>query len=409
MRVASGLVALSFAALACPAPAEPDPCDVTLVAGIADASDIQAYLDDAADDSTICLSGEFVVDRALTASGKSGLTLMKAPRASEMPVLDFRGAGDPAGLSLSGMTDLDVRLLRIRDTRGHGLEVSGSSTVILHELTVEWSAGPSESNGLFGLRVIDSEDVRIDACQVSGAADAGIFARDSRDVSMRYNHAFGNVTGLQVENTERAHLTRNTATGNALGIFVVDLPTAPSGLGEVLVDDNEVRANDGVNFAPDGVLSSAIPSGIGVMVLATDTVEVTGNTIADNPTSGVMVVSFDTVALLSQYVGMIDPGYDGFPETIDIHDNTFADNGRDPASLFTDIFLLEQMPDLAWDGTVDTGKDNADGRLNLCIRDNGDADFINLDAVNLGVDKSTDLAPHDCSHPALVPVEPPPL
>lgn len=408
MRVTSGLVALSFAVLGCAAPAEPGPCDVTLVASIADAADIQAYLDDADDGATLCLSGEFVVDRALTTSGKTGLTLMTAPEAEAAAVLDFKGAGEPAGLALSGMTDLTVSRLTIRDAGGYGLEVSQSAGVTLRELAVAWTAGPSVDNGLFGLRVVDSEDVVIEGSSVSGAADAGIFTLDSRRVLMRDNTATGNVTGLQVENTERAHLTGNTATGNALGIFVVDLPSAPSGIGEVLVEGNELRANDGVNFAPKDLLPAAIPAGIGVLVLATDTVEIRDNVIVGNPSTGAAVVSFDTVALLSSYDGALDPGYDGYPETVDIHDNMVEGNGEAPATLFVDIFLMDPMADLTWDGALDADKDDADGHLRLCIRNNGDADFVNLDALNLGVDKSTDLAPHDCSHPPVAPVEAPP-
>lgn len=404
---ASGLVALSVLAACAPAP-EPDPCDVTLVAGIADAADIQAYLDDAGDDATLCLSGEFVVDRALTASNKSNFTLMTAPKTAAPAVLDFQGAGDPTGLALSGMTGVTVERLQLRDPLGDALEVADSTDVTVRAVVVAWSAGPKPTNGHFGVRVVASEDVVIEDCSVSGAADAGIFTGGASGVIMRGNTATGNVTGLQVENTERAHIHDNTSTGNALGVFVVDLPTAPSGIGEVLVEGNEIHKNGGVNFAPDELLSSAIPAGIGVMVLATDTVELRGNTIADNPSAGVMVVSFETVALLSQYTGMLDPGYDGYPETIDIHDNTLTGNGLMPASLFASVFLLEQMPDLAWDGAADVDKDNADGHLSLCIRNNGDADFVNLDALNLGLDKNTDLAPHDCSHPPVAPVDVPP-
>lgn len=404
MRVASGLVALSFAVVGCAQPAGSDPCTVTLVAGIADAADIQAYLDDAADGSTLCLSGEFVVDRSLAAAGKTNFVLTAAPEAEA--VLEFQGAGDPAGLALSDMTGLTVARLQIRGTRGHGLEVSDSAGVTLRGVDVSWP-GPSADNGLFGVRVVASEDVVIEGCSASGAADAGIFALDSRRVVMRDNTATGNVTGLQVENTERAHLHGNTATGNALGVFVVDLPTAPSGIGEVLVEDNDLYKNDGVNFAPPDLLAAAIPAGLGVLVLATDTVEIAGNTIEGNPSAAALVVSFETVALLSPFEGALDPDYDGFPETVDIHDNTIAGNGQAPADIFVDVFFMDQMPDLAWDGAVDVDKDNADGRLNLCIRNNGDADFVNLDALGLGMDKSTDLAPHDCSHPPVAPVDAP--
>ena len=45
-----------------------------------------------------------------------------------------------------------------------------------------------------------------------------------------------------------------------------------------------------------------------------------------------------------------------------------------------------------------------DGRVDL-IRDNGDADFLNIDALDLGADKSPDLAPHDCDHPDVAPID----
>lgn len=62
---------------------------------------------------------------------------------------------------------------------------------------------------------------------------------------------------------------------------------------------------------------------------------------------------------------------------------------------------------MAWDGVVDLAKDNGGGQLDLCIRANGDADFVDFDALGLGAGKSFDLAPHDCAHPPLPPVEAP--
>lgn len=386
-------------------------CDIVLYGDKDDTASVQAALDGAPDGATICFVGEFLLG-PVSASGKSGLTLRSASQEklklaldfnSTVPaVLDFQGAG---GLELSDMSDLTVDLLDIRDPGSHGVSVKGSTGVKLEDIGVGWAGAPGASGALFGVYVSGSSQVLISKCRVTGASDAGIFAGDSSEVVMRHNHASGNVTGLQVENTERAEIHDNVSEHNALGIFVVDLPNAPSEIGEVLVHDNEIIANDGDNFAPGDILSSNIPGGVGVMVLATDTVEIRHNTIADNPSTGVIVVSFETVALLSPSPVEPVPGYDSYPETIAVHDNTVSGNGLMPADLFAAVFMLDPMTDLAWDGVADAGKDNADGHLSLCIRNNGDADFVDLDALNLGANKSFDLAPHDCAHPPVAPVE----
>ena len=63
------------------------------------------------------------------------------------------------------------------------------------------------------------------------------------------------------------------------------------------------------------------------------------------------------------------------------------------------------MPDIAWDGVVDPMRVGVPGDR-ICIRGNGDADFINL-AWPLGdaTLPARELAPHDCTHPALPAVE----
>ncbi|MDC0722313.1 hypothetical protein [Nannocystis bainbridge] len=187
---------------------------------------------------------------------------------------------------------------------------------------------------------------------------------------------------------------------NALGILVV-------GSTGVALFGSDIEGNDGDNFAPPGTLAAAMPPHVGVMVLASDAVEVHGNAIADNPTTGVAVVSLAALLGLNLLPADHGLGFDGYPETVDIHDNLIENNGLAPAELFRDGFMLDPMAQLAWDGVVDLAKDNGEGQLDLCIRANGDADFVDFDALGLGAGKSFDLAPHDCAHPPLPPVEVP--
>ena len=109
----------------------------------------------------------------------------------------------------------------------------------------------------------------------------------------------------------------------------------------------------------------------------------------------------------------MDSDYDWFPEHNNVHDNTLSDNGKDPqdrAQLIGLLADLKELPDLVWDGVVDSAKldsedDVKDGvppeSLRNCFKGNGDADFVNLDLGNESKGKSTDITPYECSRDGL--------
>ena len=97
-----------------------------------------------------------------------------------------------------------------------------------------------------------------------------------------------------------------------------------------------ITANNEPNFAPEGNIVSQVPAGVGLMIMANDDIEAFGNTITDNNSIGVLIVSYY----------FIDPqidspaNYDPVPERIYIHDNIMTDNSADPQDLAGDISLL---------------------------------------------------------------------
>nr|WP_276604061.1 right-handed parallel beta-helix repeat-containing protein [Nannocystis pusilla] len=291
-------------------------------------------------------------------------------------------------------------MLEIRNVQGTALKVAESEDVTLFRLTLLQGTSPSPDHGPVGLHVERSGRVAITGCQVAYAADTGILVSDSHDVALRGNQPAASGVGLQVRGSERVEIDNHYARYNALGILVV-------GSADVALFDSDVIGNDGDDSAPAGTLAAAVPPHVGVMVLASDAVEIHGNTIEDNPTTGVAVVSVEALVALGLLGGDHGLEFDGYSETVDIHDNLFMNNGLAPAELFRDVFMLDPMTQLAWDGVVDGAKDNGDGHLNLCIRNNGDADFVDFDALGFGAGKSFDLAPHDCAHPPLPPVDVP--
>ena len=144
-------------------------------------------------------------------------------------------------------------------------------------------------------------------------------------------------------------------------------------------------ANNHENFAPKGNIVATVPPGTGVMIMANDQVEVFDNTIEQNQTAGLSIVSY-----LITDKPIKDAKYDPFCEAIYVHDNRFAGNGgkpagRDSARCWRKV-LGTPLPDILYDGIVDPKK-QVDGKLpdDLAIRihDNGEAGFANFDALAL--------------------------
>jgi parallel beta-helix repeat protein len=379
-------------------------CDVVLRGDVDDTASVQAALDGASDGATICFEGFFKLG-PIHVADKAGLTLIDAHAVARSldvgpppAILDFTGAS--AGLVFERTPGLTLSLLEIRDVQGTAVKVAESEDVTLFRLTLLQGTSPSPDHGLIGLHVERSGRVAITGCLVAFAVDTGILVIGSHDVALRGNQPAASGVGLQVRGSERVEIDNHRARHNALGILVV-------GSADVALFNSDVIDNDGDNFAPAGALAAAMPPHVGVMVLASDAVEIHDNTIEDNPTAGVAVVSVEGLVALGLLGGDHGLEFDGYPETVDIHDNQLANNGLAPAELFRDVLMLDPMTQLAWDGVFDAAKDDGDGHLRLCIRGNGDADFVDFDALGLGAGKSFDLAPHDCAHPPLPPVDVP--
>jgi hypothetical protein len=142
-----------------------------------------------------------------------------------------------------------------------------------------------------------------------------------------------------------------------------------------------------------------VPTGTGVIVLATNHVEVFKNTIKDNNTANVSVISYFTTGN-----PMNDATYYPFPEAIYVHDNIISGGGTAPSGEYADALapvVGKPMPAILFDGIVNPAKLGAGKRLpddlRICIQNNGDANFMNYDAGGHFKHVSRDLKPYSCS------------
>ena len=288
-------------------------------------------------------SGRFVLTDGLSLDVK-GVTVRG--KGMDATVLDFtgqKGAGE--GLLVTS-DEVTLRDFAVENTKGDGIKSKGADNVVYYRVRVTWTGGPKETNGAYGIYPVASTGVLIDSCKVSGASDAGIYVGQSNAITVRYNYVEQSVAGIEIENSRDALVTGNLVTRNTGGILVFDLPNLPvMGGGNTLIENNMVVGNDTPNFAPKGNIVAGVPRGTGVMVMANDFVEVRRNTLVNNPTAQVLVVSYPKP--------FTDKTYNPDPRNIVVGPNEIRGGGNEPQIPGGDQLAAGfggALPGIVWDG-----------------------------------------------------------
>jgi parallel beta-helix repeat protein len=267
--------------------------------------------------------------------------------------------------------------LTVEDTKGDAIKVNDVNGVTFRRVQARWNGGGKESNGAYGLYPVQCRDVLIEDCVAVAASDAGIYVGQSENIIVRGCKAYENVAGIEIENSLHADVYNNETTNNAGGLLVFDLPGLQVKNGRhVRVYKNRVHDNNHDNFAPKGNRVAKVPPGTGLMVMATDEVEVFQNTIENNQTYNLAVVSY---YITLEKIEEKDKAYDPIPESIYVHDNQFATGGAKPAGEFGQLLkamLGAPLPDIIYDGVLPSK--GGSPRQELYLKNNGQATFANL-------------------------------
>ncbi|MDA1372091.1 MAG: right-handed parallel beta-helix repeat-containing protein [Proteobacteria bacterium] len=312
-------------------------------------------------------------------------------------ILSFRNQLQGAEGLLVSADDFVLEDLAIEDTVGDALKINESTNITIRNVRTEWTSGALTNNGAYGIYPVQSSNILIDGAVAIGASDAGIYVGQSTQIIVRNSRAEYNVAGIEIENSTFADVHNNVAVNNTGGILVFDLPNLPvQGGRNTRVFDNQIGNNNTANFAPQGNIVGTVPAGTGLMVLANDNIEIFGNTFENNATTHVIIVSYFITERPFD-----DPQYDPFPESIFIHDNQFSGGGSSPDSEPLKALQAatgQAIPDVVWDGILVPG---TLPQQVLCLADNGDASFVNLDAGNGFATPTFDKSVHACSLPKL--------
>ena len=360
---------------------------------------LQEQLIAAADGDTIRIpAGQYMFTRGLQMDGKKDIVLRGAGKDST--ILSFRDQAEGAqGILITNGINITVEDMTIEDAKGDNIKVSDTRGITLRRIRSRWTGEPKSTNGAYALYPVLSKHVLIEDCEAIGSSDAGIYVGQSDSVIVRNNKAWHNVAGIESENSRWVEIYDNEAWDNAGGLLVFDLPGLTQYGHSTRMYRNNIHDNNHENFATPGNIVAGIPSGSGIMILATHDLEMFNNTIINNKTVGTGIISYELVAALSaedevqndtpggtQMVNdnfRLDTLYNPYPYNIRIRGNRYANSHWFP-TLSHDIGLLFVMksfgspPDIAFDGIR---PDDSDPRI--CTDGNtGAGTILYLDAAH---------------------------
>jgi parallel beta-helix repeat protein len=319
-------------------------------------------------------------------------------------ILSFRGQKTGSAGFQATSNGFTMENLAIEDTKGDALKINNATGVTVRRVRTEWTVGPNAANGAYGIYPVQCKNVLVEDSVAIAAADAGIYIGQSQNIVLRRNRAERNVVGIEVENSQRADVYENVATGNTGGMLIITLPNLPVLDGrEVRVHDNQITANNLANFAPKGALVANVAAGTGLMVMAVSRVEVFKNKITDHASYNVGVNSY-----LVTKIPIKDQKYYPYTEAVYVHDNVIAGGGEKPdARVARDIEpkLGKPIPWILYDGVVDPKKKTLQGESRICFQNNGDVTFANYDLTGGFKKIVRDAKAHDCSIAPVAPVE----
>jgi parallel beta-helix repeat protein len=364
---------------------------------------IQTDLILAKDGSTVEITeGSFHLSKSLSLEGKKNITIRG--KGMDKTILSFKNQTSGAeGIRVTDCENITIEDMTVQDSKGDLIKTLHVKGITFRRVKAEWTGKPSKTNGAYALYPVQCENVLIDGCTARGASDAGIYVGQSKQIVVKNCFATENVAGIEIENSLHADVFDNVSTGNVGGILVFDLPdlVLKQG-GYVRVFKNTIKENNLANFAPKGNIVAKVPDGTGVLILATNHVEVFDNQIINNKSAGMSIISYFMTENKIK-----DKDYYPYPTAIYVHDNNFerqhvraTSKGR-----FGQIFRFKlkfgkDVPHILYDGIVDPKTKDGSGKVRpesrICIRNNKNQTVANMDAENDFKNVNRDASQFDC-------------
>src|ERR1700751_5655772 len=165
--------------------------------------------------------GKFHLDRTMSLT-VNGVTIRG--KGMDKTVLSFAGQKTGAQGVLIKANDFVIEDVGIEDTAGDALTIQGGTNITVRRVRTEWTRGPNEGNGPYGIYPVECKNLLLEDSVAKGAADAGIYVGQCENAVIRRNRAEYNVDGYEIENCENVDAYDNISTHNVGGMGVFNLP-----------------------------------------------------------------------------------------------------------------------------------------------------------------------------------------
>ncbi len=268
---------------------------------------------------------------------KDDITLRGVIVGGERPTLEGgRRLNDAILYSGNGVV---VENFKISHYKGNGvMGQAGNNFVIRNNVVID--------TGVYGIFPQYGTNGLIEHNVLTGIEDAAIYVGMCDNVDVRHNEVYGNVAGIEIENSRHSLVENNYAHDNTGGILVFVTPGLPiKNTRDVIVRNNFVLNNNTENFGAEGSIVAGIPAGTGILIMAADDVIVEGNIIAGNDNIGITITDLAFAANVPT-----DPESEPNPDRVVLLDNVMLNNGNNPVGELKALLLtmLEtQGPDIA--------------------------------------------------------------
>lgn len=347
--------------------------------------------------------GTFSFTNSLSMEDKKNVIIRG--KGMDKTILSFKGQTEGAeGLRVSNAGNITIENMTLQDSKGDLVKTMNVKGITFRNVKVEWTGKPSEKNGGYGLYPVQCQEVVIDGCEAIGASDAGIYVGQSKNIEVKNSKAHHNVAGIEIENSLYASVHDCETYENTGGLLVFDLPDLVQKKGGFCkVYDNYIHDNNYPNFAPKGNIVASVPDGTGILLLASNNVEVFQNRIINNKSIGTGIISY-----FMTEKPINDKEYYPYPTAISIHDNEFQRERTRPTSrgrmglMFRfKLKFGKDVPHILYDGIIDPQSIDSQGNVSadkkICIKNNKNESFVNIDAEHDFKGVSRDASKHNCT------------
>jgi len=260
---------------------------------------------------------------------KDNITFQGVIQDGEWPVLD--GLKELNDAFLYSGNGIQIENFKIINYKGNGIMGQAGNNFILRN---NWiiDAGVYGIFPQFGINGLIEHNI------LTGIEDAAIYVGMCDNIDVLNNEVYGNVAGIEIENSRHCLVENNLAYDNTGGILAFITPGLPiKTTYDVIIRNNFISKNNHENFGAPGSIVSGIPPGTGILVMAADDVIIENNIISDNDNAGIIITDFENGGTQASN----DPESEPNPDRIVLLDNFMINNGNNPVGELKALMLTK--------------------------------------------------------------------